>query len=452
MHDWGGVGLAFAQRLPERVERLVIINAVPFLPGYRWHRTARIWRTPVLGELAMGPTSRFVAAPALARVQRDARADARRVDRQRARPLRPGHPARDPAPVPQLAAGRARGGRRAARRRLTVPALVVWGMRDPYIPARFGARVRRARCRDAELLELPDAGHWPWLDRPDALERVVEFLNARRRERRCVGAARRGPAGRRVAPGRARRARTRRSGARLDAHRRARPRLRDRRAAQPRPRRRQLPQLPASAATASRCGTTPGTAATTCSPTRCSRRRSALADRPAAARGALDDARDGAVRRADRGPLPGRAPYASAASVLRARRRDRAALLPRPLRPRPRARPGGAAGRAARAPGGGARRSQRCARSRAPSRARSWRSRARVGARRATPARGPAALRAAALAPIVVLVVAVPRRRHPAVRRLRLLPGARRRAADRRPGSATSSPCCASEPRSMRSR
>src|SRR5207244_234756 len=54
VHDWGGVGLALAQRLPERVERIVVINCVPFLPGYRWHRTARIWRTPLLGELAMG--------------------------------------------------------------------------------------------------------------------------------------------------------------------------------------------------------------------------------------------------------------------------------------------------------------------------------------------------------------------------------------------------------------
>ena len=45
------------QRLPERIERLVIIDAVPFLPGYRWHRAARIWRTPVLGEFAMGRPS-----------------------------------------------------------------------------------------------------------------------------------------------------------------------------------------------------------------------------------------------------------------------------------------------------------------------------------------------------------------------------------------------------------
>ncbi len=60
IHDWGAIGLLFAQRLPARVERLVIINAVPLLPGYRWHRTARIWRTPVLGELAMGMTTRPV--------------------------------------------------------------------------------------------------------------------------------------------------------------------------------------------------------------------------------------------------------------------------------------------------------------------------------------------------------------------------------------------------------
>ena len=44
VHDWGVVGLAFAQRHPERVERLVVVNAVPLLPGYEWHRAAQIWR------------------------------------------------------------------------------------------------------------------------------------------------------------------------------------------------------------------------------------------------------------------------------------------------------------------------------------------------------------------------------------------------------------------------
>lgn len=51
VHDWGAVGLVFAQRHPERVERLVVFNCTPFTGGYRGHRHARVWRTPVLGEL-----------------------------------------------------------------------------------------------------------------------------------------------------------------------------------------------------------------------------------------------------------------------------------------------------------------------------------------------------------------------------------------------------------------
>src|SRR5688500_16127267 len=59
VHDWGAVGLALAMRAPERVERLVAIDAVPFLPGYRWHWAARMWRRRVVGELSMGATTKF---------------------------------------------------------------------------------------------------------------------------------------------------------------------------------------------------------------------------------------------------------------------------------------------------------------------------------------------------------------------------------------------------------
>ncbi|MFZ0790816.1 MAG: alpha/beta fold hydrolase, partial [Chromatiaceae bacterium] len=52
VHDWGSVALLPAQEEPAGIRRLVIINAVPLLPGYRWHRTARIWRTRGLGELS----------------------------------------------------------------------------------------------------------------------------------------------------------------------------------------------------------------------------------------------------------------------------------------------------------------------------------------------------------------------------------------------------------------
>jgi pimeloyl-ACP methyl ester carboxylesterase len=170
VHDWGGVALAFAQRVPERVERLVIINTVPFLPGYRWHRTAKIWRTPVAGELFMGTINR--------RTLRLGMRDAAPVDErflssivdhfdhgtQRAilRLYRS-------APEDVLE----RAGARLSH--LQMPALVIWGKRDPYIPPRFGADWARA-LPHAELVELEDAGHWPWLDRPDVIERVSAFL------------------------------------------------------------------------------------------------------------------------------------------------------------------------------------------------------------------------------------------------------------------------------------
>jgi pimeloyl-ACP methyl ester carboxylesterase len=176
VHDWGAVGLAFAQRHPERVERLVVINAVPLLPGYRWHRTARIWRAPLLGELAMGSinrhTLRFASresnvtpgpmpeqwlASALDHFDQGTQRAILRLYRS--------------SPPDVLAAAGAQLGD------LRCPSLVVWGMQDPYIPARFGEAYAGALA-DAELLELADAGHWPWLDRPELIERVVEFLGA----------------------------------------------------------------------------------------------------------------------------------------------------------------------------------------------------------------------------------------------------------------------------------
>jgi pimeloyl-ACP methyl ester carboxylesterase len=60
---------------------------------------------------------------------------------------------------------------------LLMPALVVWGMKDPYISGRFAAEYAEA-LGAAELLELSDAGHVPWLDRPAVLDTIASFLGA----------------------------------------------------------------------------------------------------------------------------------------------------------------------------------------------------------------------------------------------------------------------------------
>src|SRR5579859_6296233 len=50
-HGWGGaIGLAFAQRHTDRVQRLAIIDAVPLLAGFQWPRIVRSWRVPAVGE------------------------------------------------------------------------------------------------------------------------------------------------------------------------------------------------------------------------------------------------------------------------------------------------------------------------------------------------------------------------------------------------------------------
>ncbi len=53
-HDFGGAfGMAWAVQHAEKVRRIVVINHPFFIAGYRWHLWARIWRTPILGELGL---------------------------------------------------------------------------------------------------------------------------------------------------------------------------------------------------------------------------------------------------------------------------------------------------------------------------------------------------------------------------------------------------------------
>ncbi len=178
VHDWGGVGLALAQEMPERLERLVVMNCVPLLPGYRWHRLARIWRRPGIGELAMGATTRRI----LRFITREATTrpgpmpeefltyvwDAFDQGTQRAilRLYRS-------APSEVLAEAGQRLGE------LRCPALVLWGEEDPYIDTAFADAYARALGGPVRLELVAGASHWPWIDRPEVIDTVAEFLSGR---------------------------------------------------------------------------------------------------------------------------------------------------------------------------------------------------------------------------------------------------------------------------------
>lgn len=175
MHDWGAaVGLAWATTHTDRVERLVVVNGVPLLPGFHWRGPARLVRAPLVGPIAVGAATK----PILRRLSRRASA----------------HHTPMPAPfIANISAGFDLGTERALLRLLRsaqpgllslagtdlgaidAPALVLWGAKDPWIEARFGAGTA-AKLGDATLEVVEDAGHWPWIDRPELGARIVEHL------------------------------------------------------------------------------------------------------------------------------------------------------------------------------------------------------------------------------------------------------------------------------------
>jgi len=175
VHDWGAVGLVTAARLHERLERLVVFPSVPLLPGYEWHRIARLWRRPVVGELAMGFTTRF----GFKQLSKEASAAPgplpepmldyvwEHFDHGTQRAILKLYRASPPEVLE--AAGADLG-------RIAAPALVLWSAADPYIGRQFGPAYAEALGGPVELEVVERAGHWPWLDRPELVERVAAFL------------------------------------------------------------------------------------------------------------------------------------------------------------------------------------------------------------------------------------------------------------------------------------
>jgi pimeloyl-ACP methyl ester carboxylesterase len=170
-HDFGGAFvLAWAWRHTDKVRRLVLINTV-FFGDYRWHFWARMWRTPLLGELSMALVTRGLFA--------------RELNRGSGTPLDSAHISRTWALMtPHMRKMVLRLYRAVDPRRLSswerelpglmtrMATLVVWGDLDPYIPSRFAERFGAA-----EVVHLPRTGHWPPVEEPEETARhILRFL------------------------------------------------------------------------------------------------------------------------------------------------------------------------------------------------------------------------------------------------------------------------------------
>ena len=178
VHDFGGPwGLRWAVDHPDQFASVVLINTGVLL-NYSWHALAKIWRTPLVGELFMATATR-PAFRQLMKIGNPRGLPPEFVDRMYDdfdTPTRKAvlklYRASPPSAMEQLSTG---------LRALERPALVVWGAKDPYIPVEQADKQLRT-FPSAEVHVLEDSGHWPFVDNPERTrELVVPFL------RRVVG-------------------------------------------------------------------------------------------------------------------------------------------------------------------------------------------------------------------------------------------------------------------------
>jgi pimeloyl-ACP methyl ester carboxylesterase len=176
LHDFGGpIGLTWAAANTAKVAGVALIDT-GILADYKWHRMARIWQTPGLGGLANAAITRpvfrrLVASPEPRGLPGefldemydnfDRRTKAAVLDLYRdARSI--GKDSK--LLIPPLAEA-------------DLPAIVIWGAGDTYLAPAFAERQKDA-FPSAEVHVLPGSGHWPFIDDPATVTRLLgDFLH-----------------------------------------------------------------------------------------------------------------------------------------------------------------------------------------------------------------------------------------------------------------------------------
>jgi pimeloyl-ACP methyl ester carboxylesterase len=172
-HDFGGPWmLTWAARNPDAFASATLINT-GVLVDYKWHRYAKIWRTPGVGELFQATTNRAAYRMLLGR--ENPRLPASDLDRlydvSRSWPTK-----RAVLKLYRATPPSGMGAVKDALRPLDRPALVVWGVDDPYIPWEQAERQRES-FPSARIELLDGLSHWCFLEDPARVaELVVPFL------------------------------------------------------------------------------------------------------------------------------------------------------------------------------------------------------------------------------------------------------------------------------------
>lgn len=171
LHDFGGMwGMTWAAAHVSLTASLTLFN-LGALPDYRWHKYAKVWRTPILGELFMVTATRAAFGWML--------------NRDNPKPF-------PPAFIDRMYNDMDKGMKRAVLKlyrdtnnigdrsvrvamalgAVKVPVLILWGTEDPFLSVRY-ANEQSKVFPGCEVHKLPGCGHWPFIDQP---ERVAELV------------------------------------------------------------------------------------------------------------------------------------------------------------------------------------------------------------------------------------------------------------------------------------
>jgi pimeloyl-ACP methyl ester carboxylesterase len=181
-HDFGGpFALTWAAANPDRVASVTLINTGVFL-DYRWHRLARVWRIPLLGEIFQAVSLQPVVAKLIAHDNPGLNAG---HGRALARHLRPWGTKRAVLRLYRSTDLSTMRDLVEPLRQADLPCRVIWGTDDAYLPTDQAHR-QSEPFPSAEVHLLPGVGHWAWLEQP---EQVLDLLIPHLRAHVATGAS-----------------------------------------------------------------------------------------------------------------------------------------------------------------------------------------------------------------------------------------------------------------------
>jgi pimeloyl-ACP methyl ester carboxylesterase len=176
MNDLGGVGLFWAAAHPDNLASAIFIDAFIATTNRRWHLVGQLYRSPVLGRIAVA-TGRVGYRQVMGVYLRNAR----RLPRSRAEEMRREYGLRSRRALLRFyrAANPPAWDRVAsALAQHDKPALVIWGQQDRFVRVAQAKEQLRA-FPSASVTVLPESGHYAHLDDPERVgELVIPFLRA----------------------------------------------------------------------------------------------------------------------------------------------------------------------------------------------------------------------------------------------------------------------------------